>query len=304
MPKTNQTIVPPPLKKGDHVAIIATARKVSIDILISAEEILQSWGLVCERGPNLLKEHHQFAGTDEQRRSDLQWAMNDPNIRAIICFRGGYGTVRLLNELDIKQFSENPKWMIGYSDITALHLYLNKQNIASIHGTMPINFIENTTSSLETLQSLLFGLNYNVVAPAHPYNRAGVTHAQAIGGNLAIVQSLMGTPYEIDTKGKILFLEDVDEYLYNIDRMMWTLKLSGKLDDLAGLIIGGMTDMNDNDLPFGSSAYESIFEKVKEYDYPVSFNFPAGHLNKNNAIPFGINLKLLIDEKGASLRTD
>lgn len=302
MPKTNETIVPSPLKRGDHVAIIATARKVSIDILSKAEQILQSWGLVCLRSPNLLREHHQFSGSDDQRRSDLQWAMNEPDVKAIICFRGGYGTVRLLNQLDPKQLIEQPKWIIGYSDVTALHLYLNEQNVASIHGTMPINFLENSSDSLETLQALLFDSAYEVDAPAHSFNRSGIVRSQAIGGNLAIVQSLMGTPYEIDTKGKILFLEDVDEYLYNIDRMMWTLKLSGKLDDLAGLIVGGMTDLNDNDKPFGSSAYESILEKVKDYNYPICFDFPAGHIHNNNAIPFGINLELMIDEKGVSLK--
>ena len=302
MPKTNETIVPSPLKRGDHVAIIATARKVSIDILSKAEQILQSWGLVCLRSPNLLREHHQFSGSDDQRRSDLQWAMNEPDVKAIICFRGGYGTVRLLNQLDPKQLIEQPKWIIGYSDVTALHLYLNEQNVASIHGTMPINFLENSSGSLETLQALLFDSAYEVFAPSHSFNRSGIVRSQAIGGNLAIVQSLMGTPYEIDTKGKILFLEDVDEYLYNIDRMMWTLKLSGKLNDLAGLIVGGMTDLNDNDKPFGSSAYESILEKVKDYNYPICFDFPAGHIHNNNAIPFGINLELMIDEKGVSLK--
>ena len=302
MPKTNETIVPSPLKRGDHVAIIATARKVSIDILSKAEQILQSWGLVCLRSPNLLREHHQFSGSDDQRRSDLQWAMNEPDVKAIICFRGGYGTVRLLNQLDPKQLIEQPKWIIGYSDVTALHLYLNEQNVASIHGTMPINFLENSSGSLETLQALLFDSAYEVFATSHSFNRSGIVRSQAIGGNLAIVQSLMGTPYEIDTKGKILFLEDVDEYLYNIDRMMWTLKLSGKLDDLAGLIVGGMTDLNDNDKPFGSSAYESILEKVKDYNYPICFDFPAGHIHNNNAIPFGINLELMIDEKGVSLK--
>lgn len=302
MPKTNETIVPSPLKRGDHVAIIATARKVSIDILSKAEQILQSWGLVCLRSPNLLREHHQFSGSDDQRRSDLQWAMNEPDVKAIICFRGGYGTVRLLNHLDPKQLIEQPKWIIGYSDVTALHLYLNEQNVASIHGTMPINFLENSSGSLESLQALLFDSAYEVFAPSHSFNRSGIVRSQAIGGNLAIVQSLMGTPYEIDTKGKILFLEDVDEYLYNIDRMMWTLKLSGKLDDLAGLIVGGMTDLNDNDKPFGSSAYESILEKVKDYNYPICFDFPAGHIHNNNAIPFGINLELMIDEKGVSLK--
>ena len=303
MSKTNKTIIPPTLKKGDQVAIIATARMVSLEFLLKAEETLSSWGLVCIRGENLLKEHHQYAGTDSERQKDLHWAMDDINIKAIICFRGGYGSVRLLKEINTETLLKSPKWIIGYSDITALHLFAHAQiNIASIHGTMPINFSENTSEALNTLKALIFGDKYEISAAGHSNNRFGVAKAEIIGGNLAIIQSLMGTPFEIETKGKILFLEDIDEYLYNIDRMMWTLKLSGKLDQLAGLIVGGMTDMNDNNIPFGASAYDSIKEKVKEYDYPICFNFPSGHINDNRAIPFGIPLKLAIDKKGVSLK--
>ena len=303
MSKTNKTIIPSPLKIGDKVAIIATARKISIEILESGEQLLRSWGLEPLRGSNLQMVKHQFAGTDQQRHEDLQWALDHPNIKAVFCFRGGYGTVRILKELKTEQLINNPKWVIGYSDITALHLFLQSQlNMASLHGTMPINFIENTPDALNTLKALLFNEKYEIIAPAHHYNRTGISKAEIVGGNLAIIQSLMGTPYEINTKGKILFLEDVDEYLYNIDRMMWTLKLAGKLDHLAGLIVGGMTDVNDNETPFGADPYDSIIEKVSEYDYPVCFNFPTGHINDNRALPFSLQIQLIVQEKGAILK--
>ena len=297
------TIVPSPLKKGDKVAIIATARKISIELLEQAESVFRSWDLEPLRGLNLTNKKYHFSGTDQQRQEDLQWAMDDSKIKAVFCFRGGYGTVRILKGLTDDQLVNNSKWIVGYSDITALHLFMQNQvGMASLHGTMPINFNENTPAALSTLRTLLFNEQYELLAPAHHYNRMGTTTGQIIGGNLAIIQSLMGTPYEIDTKDKILFLEDVDEYLYNIDRMMWTLKLSGKLDHLAGLIVGGFTEMKDNDLPFGADAYDSILEKVNEYDYPICFDFPAGHIDDNRAIPFGVTLQLKVEEKGVVLK--
>ena len=302
MSKTNKTIIPEALKKGDHIAIIATARKVDKTMLLSAEKLIRSWGLTPVRGANLLKEEHQFSGSDNQRYSDLQWAMDDSKIKAVFCYRGGYGTVRILEGLNAEKLQLYPKWFIGYSDVTALHQYLNTQvNMASLHGTMLINFKENTSVALSSLKKTLFGETTHITAVSNKLNRHGEANAKVTGGNLAILQSLMGTPYELDAKGKILFLEDVDEYLYNIDRMMWTLKLSGKLDQLAGLIIGGMTDMNDHEIPFGTDAYASIMEKVKEFSYPVCFGFPAGHINDNRTIPFGVDLSLTVDKKGAIL---
>ncbi len=303
MSKSNKTIVPEALKKGDHIAIIATARKVDRSLLESAEQVIRTWGLEPIRGANLLSEEHQFSGSDDQRHSDLQWAMDDPRIKAVFCYRGGYGTVRILEGLSVDQLHLHPKWFIGYSDVTALHQYLNTQaNMASLHGTMPINFNENTSAALTGLKKTLFGKRTHITASSNKLNRHGEANAEVIGGNLAILQSLMGTPYELATKGKILFLEDVDEYLYNIDRMMWTLKLSGKLNHLAGLIIGGMTEMNDHEIPFGTSAQESILEKVIDYNYPVCFDFPAGHIDDNNTIPLGVKLNLIVDKKGAILR--
>ena len=304
MSKTKNRINPPTLKKGDRIAIIATARKIYDELLDPVENILKDWGLIPVRGANLFKKHHQFSGTDDQRRSDLQWAMDDPDIKAVLWFRGGYGTVRILDGLNCEKLCQNPKWFIGYSDVTALHQYLNTQvSIASIHGTMAINFTENTSQALNSLQTVLFGQGTDISFDANINNRTGEVTAEVIGGNLAILQSLMGTPYEIDTNGKILFIEDVDEYLYNIDRMMWTLKLSKKLDQLAGLIVGGMTEMNDHEIPFGASPMESILEKVSDFSYPVCFDFPAGHIKDNRAFPLGERLNLKVSNEKVYLRS-
>ena len=301
--KTKNITIPPSLKKGDHIAIIATARKINEDLLISAEDILKGWGLIPVRSSNLLKQHHQFSGSDSERRSDLQWAMDEPHIKAVLCYRGGYGTVRILDGLNCQKLCENPKWFIGYSDVTALHQYLNTQAaMASIHGTMAINFTENTTNALNSLKSIIFDKSVDVSFNSNVNNRTGEVTAEVIGGNLSIIQSLNGSTYDIDTQGKILFIEDVDEYLYNIDRMMWSLKLNGKLEHLAGLIVGGMTQMNDNEEPFGHTPFDSILEKVKDYNYPVCLDFPSGHINDNRAIPLGVKLKLNVSNDLTSLK--
>ena len=304
MSKTKNRIIPDTLKKGDRIAIIATARKIYDELLDPIENILKGWGLIPVRGANLFKEHNQFSGTDDQRRSDLQWAMDDPDIKAVLCFRGGYGTVRILDGLKCDKLCQNPKWFIGYSDVTALHQFINTQaNMASIHGTMAINFTENTPSALASLKTVLLGQGTNITFDANSNNTTGEVTAQVIGGNLAILQSLMGTPYEINTNGKILFIEDVDEYLYNIDRIMWTLKLSKKLDQLAGLIVGGMTEMNDHEIPFGASPIESIIEKVSGFSYPVCFDFPAGHIKGNMSFPLGQMLNLKVTNEKVYLKS-
>jgi len=289
------SILPNNLKKGDKISLISTARKIDVEKITYTKEVLNKWGFTVIEGKNLRAESNQFCGTDTQRTSDLQDAINDNSIKAIICFRGGYGTVRILESVDFSNLIKNPKWICGYSDVTALHNYLNSQcNIATMHSTMPVNFETNTKESLETFRKALFGEKYTIHAYPHSLNREGGVSAKIIGGNLSMLYSLSGTKYDIDTRGKILFIEDLDEYLYHIDRMMWSLKLSSKLENLAGLVVGGMTDMNDNDIPYGRQAVEIIKEAVQEYDYPICFNFPCGHIDDNRALKLNKEAKLIV----------
>lgn len=292
---TQSIIRPAALQKGYQIGIISTARKISEKELAFAKETFTDWGLEVVFGANLFQKHHQFAGTDQQRVSDLQWMIDNPEIKAIICARGGYGTVRILDQIDFSTLQKNPKWIAGYSDVTALHSTLHNLEISSLHSTMPINFSSNTNDSLASLKQAFFGntLSYNF--PKHELNRSGNAKGKVIGGNLSILYSLLGSPSDINTDGKILFLEDLDEYLYHVDRMMMNLKRNGKLSNLAGLLVGGMSDMNDNAIPFGKSAVEIIAEAVSEYNYPVAFNFPAGHLNNNNTLVFGETANLVVE---------
>ena len=299
---SKQSIIrPSALQKGDQIGIISTARKISKKELKFAKNTLEYWGLKVVFGNNLFQEYNQFAGSDLQRSADLQQMIDNPDIKAIICARGGYGTVRILDFIDFSDLKANPKWIAGYSDVTALHSTLHNLNITSLHSTMPINFSDNTKTSLESLKQTLFGnlISYNF--PRHKLNRIGHTKGKVVGGNLSIIYSLLGSNTDINTDGKILFLEDLDEYLYHVDRMMMNLKRNGKLSKLAGLIVGGMSNMNDNTIPFGKSAIEIIAESVSEYDYPVAFNFPAGHIDNNNTIILGQNANLTIDRKNSNL---
>jgi len=294
--------VPQPLKTGDQIALISTARAINPDHLNQAIETLNSWGLKVVIGENLQKVSDQFAGTDSQRANDLQNAINDPNTKAILCFRGGYGSVRILDQVDFTSLKDEPKWICGYSDVTVLHQKLASMGLQSLHSTMPVNFAINSTKALSTLKSALFGTSYSIEAPAHPKNKNGESVAEIVGGNLSIIYSLSGTDIDLKTKGKILFIEDLDEYLYHVDRMMMNLKRSGKLKGLKGLIVGGMTDMNDNTIPFGKAAIEIIEEAVKEYNYPVAFGFPVGHIDDNQTIINGASITFTVNESGSNIK--
>ena len=299
---SKQSIIRPSnLKQGDQVGIISTARKISKEELSFAKKTIENWGLKVVFGKNIFEEYNQFAGKDLQRAFDLQEMIDNPKIKAIICARGGYGTVRILDLVDFSGLKANPKWITGFSDITALHSTLHNLNISSLHSTMPVNFQTNTNTSLESLKQALFGKPISYRFSSNKLNRIGNSEGKVVGGNLSIIYSLLGSSSDIKTYGKILFLEDLDEYLYHIDRMMINLKRNGKLNNLAGLIIGGMSDMNDNTIPFGKNAIEIIAETVSEYDYPVAFNFPAGHIKNNNTILLGQTAKLEITINNSSL---
>ncbi|MCE3279143.1 MAG: putative MccF-like protein (microcin resistance) [Bacteroidetes bacterium] len=274
------------LKKGDRIGIVACARKISKEELQPACDMFKAMGLEVVFGRNLFKEDHQFSGTDAERAEDLQVMLNDSSIKAVISARGGYGTVRIIDKIDFTQFKKNPKWIVGYSDITVLHSHIHNLGIETIHATMPINFSKNG-EAVETLQKALFGEKLNYEVESNSLNRKGNAEGELVGGNLSLLYALNGSGSDIDTKGKILFIEDLDEYLYHIDRMMISMKRSGKLEGLKGLIVGGMSDMKDNLVPFGKKAEEIILDAVKEYDFPVAFNFPAGHIDRNLALIFG-----------------
>tara|TARA_Y100000589_G_scaffold56301_1_gene46626 strand:- start:8153 stop:9067 length:915 start_codon:yes stop_codon:yes gene_type:complete len=290
-------LTPPYLRQGDKIGLISTARKISKEELQVAIEHIESWGLKIKFGKNLFNSYHQFSANDNKRTKDLQTMLDDDNIKAIICARGGYGTVRLIDKINFSKFQKNPKWIVGFSDVTVLHSHIHNLKIASLHSTMPVNFSNNNLASIKSLKDALFGKSINIKAKHHPLNRFGESIGQVVGGNLSILYSLIGSPSDINTDGKILFLEDIDEYLYHIDRMMISLKRSGKLSNLKGLIIGGMTKMNDNNISFGKDAESIIFDTVSEFNYPMCFEFPAGHIRNNRSIKLGLRAKLKVDKK-------
>ncbi len=300
-----KSITPQKLKSGDKVAIVATARKISQEEIQFAIDAIKGWGLEVVLGSTIGKAAFQFAGTDEVRLADFQNMIDDDSVKAIICARGGYGTVRFVDEIDFRKFSKKPKWICGYSDITVLHSHLlNVYNIASVHSTMPLSFKENTEDSLESLRDLLFGENVSYQFSYHPLNKFGKEEGILCGGNLSLLQNLSGTDSDIDTDDKILFIEDVDEYLYHFDRMMQWLKRSGKLENLAGLVVGHLTKMKNLDeaKPFGKTAEEIIRDAVSEYEYPVCFGFPAGHENDNRALLMGGEYFLNVNEENSELK--
>ena len=294
-------IIPKKLEAGDKIGVISTARKITIEELSPAIKTIESWGLKVVFGINLFKEEDQFSGTVEQRTADMQSMIDDNSIKAILCARGGYGTVQIIDSIDFTNLKINSKWIVGYSDVTVLHSHLNNLGIASLHATMPINFKSNTKESLSSLKNSLFGNLNSIECKAHPFNKFGKIAGDIVGGNLSILYSLLGSQSDIDTTGKILFIEDLDEYLYHIDRMMMNLKRNGMLGKLKGLIVGGMSDMNDNSIPFGKTAEQIILEYTKNYDFPICFGFPAGHLSDNRGVRLGINSILEISKNGVSL---
>ncbi len=289
-------ISPPFLKKGDKVGIVAPARKIGQEELAPSLEIIRSNGLDVVYSNSIFSEDHQFAGSDLVRANELQQMLDDKSIKAIMFARGGYGSVRIIDKLDFSNFISNPCWLVGYSDATVFHSHvLQNFDIQTLHASMPINFKENTIVALESLFNVLCGrLPQYEFNPQH-LNRNGNSEGILTGGNLSVLYSLLGSNSFPKTDGRILFLEDLDEYLYHIDRMMMGLKRAGVLSNLTGLLIGSMTDMNDNTIPFGKTAEEIILETVDEYDYPVYFGFPAGHITDNMAIVMGSKVSIRVN---------
>ena len=298
-------ITPQKLKAGDKIGIVATARKISLKEIQFAIDTINGWGLKVVLGSTIGKEDFQLAGTDEERLADFQNMLDNDSVKGIICARGGYGTVRFIDEVDFRKFSKNPKWICGYSDITVLHSHLlGVYNIASVHSTMPLSFKENTEDSLESLREILFGENVSYSFAANKLNRIGTEEGILCGGNLSLLQNLSGTDSDLETDEKILFIEDVDEYLYHFDRMIQWLKRSGKLNNLSGLVVGHLSKMKNlnEQNPFGKTAEEIVAEAVKEFDYPVCFGFPAGHENDNRALIIGGRYGLTVENEKAELK--
>ena len=291
------------LEQGDLIRIVSPAGKIEAEKILPAVDLLNKNGFNVLLGEHIFNTYYQFAGTDEQRLGDLQEALDDPDCKAIICSRGGYGAIRIADKLDFSSFKKNPKWLVGFSDVTTLHALLQGEGFCSIHGSMPSYYLSEgqPTESFVELKKLLTGGYTEVNTAANKYNRTGQVSGQLVGGNLSILYSLMGTPLEPDMDGKILFVEDLCEYLYHLDRIMHSLKLSGKLGTLKGLLVGQFTDMKDNDSCFGQTVEEIILNTVKSYSYPVCFNFPAGHVDRNLPLIFGEEYILNVTQKGASL---
>jgi len=292
--------MPASLMKGDKIGILSTARKISLEEIQPAIEVLKSWGLEVVTGNSIGAESFQFAGDDELRKNDLQEMLDDDSVKAVLFARGGYGTVRIIDELDFRKFQKQPKWLCGFSDITVIHSHLlSVYHLPSIHCLMGISFPTATSESIESFRKILFGEKLSYEIPSNELNHAGAATGILFGGNLSLLYSLLGSDSDLNTESKILFLEEIDEHLYHVDRMMMALKRAGKLENLAGLVVGHFTEMKNKDEsnPFGKNAYEIISEHVSEYGYPVCFGFPAGHEPDNRALVMGINWKLKIADK-------
>ena len=271
------------LTNGSKIALVAPARKIGREEIAAAVKWIEEKGFVAVYDDRLFAEYHQLAGDDDFRAAVLQDYLDRDDIDAILCARGGYGTIRIVDKLDFTKFVKHPKWIVGYSDVTVLHAKMQQLGYQSIHGTMPINFPNNTPEALESLYNALVGKHQTDGGFLAALGMTG----QVVGGNLSVLYSMLGSDLFPETDGKILFIEDLDEYLYHIDRMMMGLKRAGKLDNLKALMVGAFSDMHDNTIPFGMTAKEIIFEKVKEYGYPVIWDYPAGHIDDNRAIIFG-----------------
>ncbi len=285
-----QHTTPPPLQKGNTIGICAPAGAVNAADMEAMYRQIRQWGYNIQVGKNVGKSYFKYSASDEDRLSELQEMLDDDNIHAIFFARGGYGVVRIIDRLDFKNFIKNPKWLVGYSDITCLHSHLHSNyNISSLHSHMGTAYKpENQdAASTESIIQALTGEAHNYKTAAHAFNQEGTATAPIVGGNLALISDLIGTKSDLDTTGKILFIEEIGEYYYNIDRMMWQLLRSGKLDNLAGLVVGSFTDTQDNEIPFGKTAQEIVQEKVKNFNYPVCYDFPVGHQAANLAIKIG-----------------
>ena len=290
-------MVIPFLKQGSKVAIAAPARMVTQEEMAFGIQWLKDMGFVPVYDDRLFNQHYIFSGDDDTRAAVFQEYLDNEEIAAIWLARGGYGGIRIIDKLDFTKFLQHPKWIVGFSDGTILHGKLNRLGVPSLHAAMPFYFANKTPEAKQSLYDALTGKPLQYAFSSHHLNRCGEAEAEVVGGNLSVLIGMMGSETFPETDGKILFIEEVDEYIYHIDRMMHCLKRAGKLDRLKGLIVGGLTQIKDNTHPFGMTAEQVIAEAVSEYDYPVCFGFPAGHFDDNRALFFGQKSIIKVDSK-------
>ena len=290
--------IPPYLQKGDTIGIVCPAGFMAAEKVQTCINTLQDWGYKVKTGKTVGGDSTTyFSGTDEERLTDFQQMLDDDEVNVLLCGRGGYGMSRIIDSINFKKFKKHPKWIVGYSDITVLHAHLySNYHISSLHAPMAGAFNEGGYKNefILSLKNALEGKKINYSCPAHASNREGKAAGELVGGNLSLLAHCTGSAADIKTKGRILFIEDVGEYSYNIDRMLQQLKRSGKLSRLAGLIIGGFTEMKDTERPFGKEVHEIILDSIKEYDYPVCFDFPVSHTDRNYALKIGVQYKLRV----------
>jgi len=297
--------IPAYLQKGDTIGIVCPAGYMAMEKVQACINTLQEWGYNVKLGTTVgSNSTTYFSGTDEERLADFQHMLDDDEVKAVLCARGGYGMTHIIDQVDFKKFKKQPKWIIGYSDITVLHSHLySNYYISSLHSPMAGAFNDggSTNEFVLSLKNALEGKKIKYSCPVHEFNRKGEAIGELVGGNLALLAHVVGTDSDIKTRGRILFIEDVGEYLYNIDRMLRQLKRSGKLAKLAGLIVGGFTETKDNERPFGKTVHEIIRDVVKEYDYPVCFDFPVSHTDRNYALKIGVGYKLKVTKTKVTL---
>jgi len=309
LPKTvvsDALVRPPYLKSGDTIALLAPAGilRSKEEVITKAIRVVESWGLHVKIGKHMYKQQHHFAGTDAQRIQDFQEALDDPSIKAIWTARGGYGTVRILDALDYSKFVKNPKWIIGYSDITALHNQIHNLGFETIHGMMAVNFgsdPEAIVATIATFKKAILGDELNYILPPSSYNRVGKAQGQLVGGNLTLLHCMLGSETSIDTRDKILFIEEVGEYVYHVDRMLQSLKRAGYFKHVKGVIMGDISRIRKNPTPFGKTVEQVVLDNLKDLNIPVAFGLPAGHKDKNVALILGRKVLMTVHVNGSNV---
>jgi len=296
--------IPSYLKQGDTIGIVAPAGYMPFEKMETCVNTLQDWGYTVKLGDTThSNSSNYFSGTDDERLADIQQMLDDRNVKAILFARGGYGVSRIIDRINFKRFKRSPKWLIGYSDITVLHSHVfSRYGIATMHAPMAAAFNDGENEYILSLKNAISGAKADYHSAAHEFNRSGEVTGRLVGGNLTLLAHAVGTPSDLNTKRKILFIEDIGEYLYNIDRMFLQLKRSGKLNKIAALVVGGFSDNKDTERPYGKTVEEIIYDQIKEYKFPVCFNFPVSHEKENYALKIGVEYRLSIKNEGVQLK--